>query len=154
MPVAAGKKKVPVAPNVKQYVKACMDKIIETKYTNITVAQTNISTSGVVNGAILCGITQGLTDGQRTGNHIRVREISLKGYFLDTVPAVGRIVLFGTNNRTVLLPRLVSLLVKETPAGSTTTIQLLDLAERDSLLFVILERRLFQRFQQLTESSC
>lgn len=90
----AGKKKVPVAPSVKKYVKACMDKVIETKYTNISIASANIPLAGVVNGSILCGITQGLTDGQRTGNHIRVKEIAIRGSFSDSVPVLGRIILF------------------------------------------------------------
>lgn len=93
VPVAARPKKVPVAKNVKQYVKACMDKIVETKYTNISIAQANIPTAGTVTGAVLCGITQGLTDGQRTGNHIRVRGIKYKGYFSDNTPSVGRLII-------------------------------------------------------------
>jgi len=75
------KSKVPVAKNVKKFVKRCMDRVIETKYVDGTVGFTNPGANGVVAANFLCGIMLGTADNTRVGNNIRVRRIHFKGWW-------------------------------------------------------------------------
>lgn len=88
----AAKKKIPVAPSVKKYVKKCMDRVLEDKYKTTDAGYTNIPSSGATFGDCLL-ITQGITDSTRIGSNIRIKTFTLKGFFTDTVPNVVRIIL-------------------------------------------------------------
>lgn len=84
---------IPVAPNVKRYVKGCMSRLIEKKYLNQPITVTNISATGTVQSAALFNITQGTGDSSRTGNIIKVGALWFNLTFTDTVMNVIRAVL-------------------------------------------------------------
>lgn len=62
---------VPVAPTVKRYVKRCMDRVIEDKWTQAALVTMNPGTAGTVTQVGLSAIQRGTTANTRTGNHIR-----------------------------------------------------------------------------------
>lgn len=92
-----GKKKVPVAKSVKTYVKKCMDRVLEPKYTTLQLTQSNITSAGVVLATPLGFITQGTTDASRTGNMIHVKRIRVLGHFGDSTASPS------TVNRFIIL---------------------------------------------------
>lgn len=84
---------IPVAPNVKQYVKTCMERLIEKKFLNQAITITNITGAGTIQQAALFNITQGTGDSNRTGNIIKVSELWWHLTFTDTQMNVIRAVL-------------------------------------------------------------
>lgn len=85
---------VPVSKSVKKYVKKCFDRLVDDKYISLAITDATASAAGTVNGNLLFGIVQGTSDSQRVGNHIRVKHVTLKGNWADTVPNNGRIIVF------------------------------------------------------------
>lgn len=83
---------IPVAKSVKKYVKGCMDRILEVKYFEDTISQTNINTT-VVDAATVSNIVQGDADTTRDGNTIHLKALQVKGYWADTAAAVCRLIL-------------------------------------------------------------
>lgn len=79
------KKKVPVAPSVKKYVKNCMERLSEKKYVTVTGRSlTNIPTSGSTLALGLEGIIQGTSDSTRTGNMIHTKSLATRLSFSDS----------------------------------------------------------------------
>lgn len=68
----------PVAKPVKRYVKKCMDRLVDDKYTDASISTSLTANTGNVQGPWLYGITQGLTDSSRIGNNIRIKRIAVK----------------------------------------------------------------------------
>lgn len=78
---------IPVAPKVKKYVKKCMDKLVEVKYYQGTMAITDISASGTVHGGTLSSIQQGDGDSQRDGNIVKLKSYSFRFDISDAISA-------------------------------------------------------------------
>lgn len=95
---------VPVAKSVKKYVKKTVDRLLDDKYSSATITDSAVSTSGVVSGTLLAGITQGTTDTARIGNHIRIKEITFRGIVADTVNAIFRIIILWDRQPNGALP--------------------------------------------------
>lgn len=72
------KGKVPVAKNVKKYVKRCMDRVIEDKWTQAALVTMNPGTAGTVSQIGLSAIQRGTTANTRTGNHIRPKFLRMR----------------------------------------------------------------------------
>lgn len=84
---------IPVSKSVKKYVKKCFDRLVDDKYYSVAAADSTTATTGTVSSQGICySIVQGTTDQNRIGNHIRIKELSFKGHWLDTVPNVGRMI--------------------------------------------------------------
>lgn len=73
----SGKRKPPVAKNVKSYVKKCMDRILENKRID-SGTSINPGLAGTVTDLALWGITQGNALNQRIGNNIRLKELQMR----------------------------------------------------------------------------
>lgn len=73
------KKKVPVAKNVKQYVKRCMDRIVEDKWTQNALVAINPGIAGTVTQLGVDDIQRGTTANTRIGNHIRAKFLDIRG---------------------------------------------------------------------------
>lgn len=84
--------KVPVAKNVKRYVKRCMDRLVDEKWQDTTLTFNNIASAGVVGAGYFGTIQLGTGDTSRTGNNVRVQKMLIKGHFSDTATGKYRII--------------------------------------------------------------
>lgn len=83
---------IPVAPNVKKYVKGCMNRLLETKYYETSCNASNPGTSGAVAAAFFPLVQQGDNDLTREGNTIHVKAIRVRGSVSDTATGYLRII--------------------------------------------------------------
>lgn len=86
------KKKIPVAPSVRKYVKKCMDRVLEDKFKEGDVGYTNVPSTGACFADTLL-VANSITDSGRIGNHIRLKSFLIKGIISCNVPDVCRVIL-------------------------------------------------------------
>lgn len=84
----------PVAPTVKKYVKRCMDRVVEQKYFAVNTGNIASTTGGTVTSLGSFSIVQGTGDNQRTGNNIRISDLTFRGVVSDTVANDIRVIIF------------------------------------------------------------
>lgn len=83
---------IPVAPNVKKYVKGCMNRLLETKYYETSCNVSNAGTTGAVAAAFFPLVQQGDNDLTREGNTIHVKAITVRGSVSDTATSYLRVI--------------------------------------------------------------
>jgi len=88
--------RTPVSSGVKNYVKGCMDRLLELKVANQTpVAFAAPGTAGTLSSVVLPSIQQGDTDATREGNIIRVKRVVFRAHCNDsTAGGHVRLILF------------------------------------------------------------
>lgn len=111
--------KVPVAKNVKKYVKKCMDRIIDDKWNDTNCGATNPAVTGAVSASYLCTIQQGTSDVTRVGNVIRVRRLKMKGFWSAGVAEICRLVVLWDMQPNGAAPSIGDIFVTATPNVTT-----------------------------------
>lgn len=113
------RKKVPVAKNVKTYVKRCMDMVIPDKWNDSNCGATNPAVTGTVTGSYLCTIQQGTTDVTRIGNTIRVKRLKLSGFWSSGAAEIVRLVVLWDKQPNGATPAIADIFVSGTPNVTT-----------------------------------
>lgn len=90
---SGGSRKVPVAKNVRRYVKNCMERLSEKKFFNSSVSVALSNLAGTVVPVPLYSIVNGTFDTNRIGNIIHVKSVTSRLIYTDTVDCRVRVVL-------------------------------------------------------------
>lgn len=86
---------IPVSRGVKQYVKGCMDRLLEVKtFPFAPSGAITPGTAGAMAGSFPAQIVQGDTDLTRDGNIIHAKKLTVRVFASDTAPFVVRTILF------------------------------------------------------------
>lgn len=114
---AYARRRAPVAPSVKKYVKGCMDRLLELKSFNGPVTDTVASGAGAACLIPIEDIIQVDTDDTREGNIIHVKRIVFRYTVFDTVPGLVRIIWFIDRQSNGATPTVTQVLNAANPVS-------------------------------------
>jgi len=107
---AFARRRGPVAPAVKQYVKGCMDRLLEIKSYNTAVIDTVPGPAGALLLVPVEDIIQGDGDNERSGNLIHIKRVKFNYTIFDNVSALVRFIWFVDRQSNGTTPTLTQVL--------------------------------------------